>query len=240
MAFIHGKSAVIIHGVYPLSSYLNDASANQAVEVAEVTGFGASAKAYITGLKDGTISASGMFDGDANAVDEVLSASIGSDTLAPVTLGVNGVTIGSRVILLQAKTTSYDVSAPVGDVVAVSYEAQADGGVDGGISLASLASVSSSTNHASQDNAASSSNGGIAQLHVTVNTRSAACDFKVQHSADNSTWADLTTFTQVASGTASERKTVANSTTVNRYLRAVSTLTAGTGAVTYQISFARR
>jgi hypothetical protein len=241
MAFIHGKDSVVLHGVYPLTAYLNSASASQDVEVAETTAFGASAKTFVTGLRAGAVSASGMFDGDANATDEVLAASIGSDTLAPVTVGPNGVGIGSRVIILQAKTTSYEVSSPVGDVVAVTYAAQADGGVDGGISLASLASVSSSTNHASQDNSASSSNGGIAQLHVTANTRSAACDFKVQHSADNSTWADLTTFTQVASSsTTSERETVAAATTVNRYLRAVSTLTAGSGAVTYQISFARR
>jgi hypothetical protein len=241
MAFIHGKSSQVLHGAYNLGAFLNDASASADVEVAETTSFGSSAKTYLVGLRDGTVSASGMFDGAAGAVDEVLSASIGSDTLAPVTIGYNGTTLGNRVTILKAKTTSYEVSTPVGDVVAVSYSAQADGGLDQGVSLAALASVSATTTGSSHDNSASSANGGVAQLHVTVNTRDADATIKIQHSADDSTFADLATFTVVATTvTTSERVIVASGTTVNRYLRAVNTLSAGTGSITYQVSFARR
>jgi hypothetical protein len=182
-----------------------------------------------------------MFDGAANAVDEVLEASIGSDLLAPVTLAVSGTTLGNRVALLQAKTTSYEVSSPVGDVVSVSYDAQADGGIDYGVSLAALGAVVATTSGTAVDNAASSANGGLAQLHVTANSWNANATFKVQHSADNSTWADLATFTVVATTvTTSERVAVSAGTTVNRYLRAQVTLAAGTGSITYQTSFARR
>jgi hypothetical protein len=63
---------------------------------------------------------------------------------------------------------------------------------------------------------------------------------KVQHSADNSTWADLQAFTSVATTiVTAERIKVANGTTVNRYLRAVAT-PAGTGSFTYHINFARQ
>jgi len=243
MAFLHGKSTTVLHGVYDLSAFLNDATVSAQVETAETTTFGVAggSKTYITGLEDGTVSASGLFDGDANAVDVVLQATVGSDTLAPVTVAPSGTTLGERVKTLQAKTTSYEVSSPVGDVVSVSYDAQADGGVDHGVSLATLASISSSTNHTSVDNAASSTNGGVGQVHVTVNTRNSATTIKVQHSTDNSTWADLVTFSSVGSTTTtSERVTVANGTTVNRYLRAISTLSAGTGALTYHVSFSRR
>jgi hypothetical protein len=241
MAFIHGKSAQVLHGAHDLTSFLNEATASQEVETAETTVFGNSAKTYIVGLKDGTISASGMFDGSALGVDEVLAASIGSDTLAPVTVGYEGTTLGNRVSLLLGKTTSYEVSSPVGDVVSVSYDAQSDGGIDQGVSLAALASVGATTNGTGHDNSASSANGGVAQLHVTVNSWDASTTFKVQHSADNSTWADLATFTVVTTTvTTSERVIVASGTTVNRYLRAQATLAAGTGAITYQISFARR
>ncbi len=241
MAFIHGKSSQIIHGIYDLSTFLNDASASADVETAETTGFGSSAKSYIVGLRDGTLSASGMFDGAANAVDEVLTASIGSDTLSAVTVGYDGTTLGNRVTLLQAKTTSYEVSSPIGDVVSVSYNAQADGGLDQGVSLAALASVSATTTGTAHDNAASSTNGGMAQVHVTVNSRSSTSVIKIQHSADNSTFADLITFTTIGIGaTTSERSLVASGTTVNRYLRAVATLAAGTGSIKYQVSFARR
>jgi hypothetical protein len=182
-----------------------------------------------------------MFDGSASAVDAVLSSSIGSDSLAPVTFAVNGTSVGSRVAILQAKTTSYEVSAPVGDVVSVSYDAQADGGIDYGVSLVALGAVTATTNGTAVDNAVSSANGGMAQLHVTANSWSAGATFKVQHSADNSTWADLATFTVVATTvTTSERVAVAAGTTVNRYLRGQVTLASGTGSITYQISFARR
>ena len=241
MAFIHGKDSQVIHGIYDLSPYLNDASASADVETAETTAFGSSAKSYIVGLRDGTVSASGMFDGVAGAVDEVLTASIGSDTLSPVTIGYNGSTIGNRVTLLQAKTTSYEVSTPIGDVVSVSYSAQADGGLDNGVSLHALGADTTSVNNTAVDNTVSSANGGMAQVHVTVNSRSSTSVIKVQHSADNSTFADLVTFTTVGIGaTTSERSLVASGTTVNRYLRSSTTLSAGTGSITYQVSFARR
>lgn len=241
MAFIHGKSAVVLHGAYDLSPYLNDGSVAASVETAETTAFGSTAKSYITGLEDGTLSASGMFDGAAGAVDQILTASIGSDTNAPVSFFPALSTIGNRVALLQAKTTGYSVSSPVGDVVSVSYDAQADGGIEYGVSLAALASISATTSSTSVDNAASTANGGLAQLHVSVNTRSANATIKVQHSSDNSTWADLASFTVVGTAvTTSERVAVAAGTTVNRYLRAQNTLASGTGSITYQVSFARR
>lgn len=243
MAFIHGKSVSVLHGIYDLSAFLNEASTARQVDTAETTTFGASGggKTYITGLKDGTLSCSGLFDGSASAIDAVLTSSLGSDSLSPVIHAPEGFAVGSRVSVLQAKTTSYQVSSPVGDVVSVSYDAQADGGIDAGVSLCLLASVSATTNTSSHDNTASTANGGLAQLHVTANTRTVSTVFKVQHSADNSTWADLATFTTVATViTTSERVAVASGTTVNRYLRAQATLSAGTGSITYQISFSRR
>lgn len=240
MAFIHGKSAALIHGAYNLSSFLNDATVGQDVETAETTAFGASAKSYIVGLKDAALSASGMFDGDANAVDEVLAASIGSDTLSPVLLAPASNTAGNRCYILQAKTTSYEVSSPVGDVVSVSYDAQADGGADDGVILVAANARTATGNDTSVDNTTSTSNGGVAQLHVTANTMNNTTVFKVQHSSDNSTFVDLVTFTTVASTTkTSERSTVAAATTVNRYLR-VSTTCNGSGSITYTTAFARR
>jgi hypothetical protein len=47
----------------------------------------------------------------------------------------------------------------------------------------------------------------------------------VQHSADNSTWADLIAFTAVTAAPAAQRVAVSNTTTVDRYLRVI---TAGT------------
>lgn len=240
MAFLHGKSAQVLHNEFDLSGYFNEISTKRDVETAETTAFGSSAKSYIVGLKDGTISLSGMFDGSANAIDAEMTDVLGDNTGGVITISLTGVTtIGTRVTTATGKMTSYEVSSPVGDVVSANAEFQADAGITEAISLHALGAETATVNSASNDNAVSSADGGAANLHVTANTMNAGDVLKVQHSADNSTWADLVTFTTVPTVTkTAERKTVAAGTTVNRYLR--STLTAsGAGSITYHINFAR-
>ena len=241
MAFIHGKSAIVLHNDYNLSQYFNDASTSRSIETAETTAFGASAKSYIVGLQDGTISLSGMFDGAANAIDAEMTAIIGTNDGSIVTIAVGGsLAIGERVLSAGGELTSYEVTSPVGDVVSANAEIQVDGGIGNGISLHALSAETATGSGTSHDGTASSANGGVAQLHVTANTMNNNTTFKVQHSADNSTWADLATFTVVATTvTTAERVTVASGTTVNRYLRSNWTAS-GSGSVTFHINFARR
>ena len=242
MAFIHGKSAIVLQNEFNLSSYFNEVSASRSVETAETTNFGSGgAKTYITGLQDGTLSLSGMFDGAVGAIDEEMASVIGASANNVITVSVTGsLAIGTRVLSTGGKLTSYEVSAPVGDVVAANAEFQADGGISSAISLRDLSAATATTLSTSHDGAVSSANGGFATLHVTANTMNGNCVFKVQHSADNSTFADLVTFSTVATTVVTaERVSVATGTTVNRYLRA-SLTTAATGSVTYHINFARR
>lgn len=243
MPFVHGKNTAVIWKATDLSAYFSDSSTSRSVDVAETTTYGVSgsSKTYIVGHNDGTVSLSGLWDGAASAVDATLTATLGADGTHVATIAPAGLAIGSRVHMADVEQTSYEVSSPVADVVAISAELQATGGLDAGVSLHALASESTSTNSTSVDNAASSANGGVAHLHVTVNTRNGATTIKVQHSTDNSTWADLVTFASVStSTTTSERVVVAAGTTVNRYLRAQSTVGGTTGALTYTVSFARR
>lgn len=241
MAFIHGKSAFVLQNEFDLSSFFNDVSLNRSVETAETTSFGSSAKSYITGLIDGTISLSGMFDGSANAIDAEMTDVLGSNDGAVISISVQGITtIGTRMISATGKLTSYEVTAPVGDVVSANAEFQADDGVGNAVSLSALAAITTTTTTTSVDNGASSANGGFATLHVTANTMNAATVCKVQHSSDNSTFVDLQVFTSVPTATVTaERIKVANGTTVNRYLRTVAT-PAGAGSFTYHINFARQ
>lgn len=64
---------------------------------------------------------------------------------------------------------------------------------------------------------------------------------KVQHSADNNTFADLVTMTAITAAPAAEQKTVAAGTTVNRYLAASWSFTGGGGAhsATFMVGFSR-
>jgi len=239
MAFKHGKNTGVLVDDANLSPYFNEASASQDVETAETTTFGSSAKSYIIGLKDGTMSMSGMFDGAADAVDDQLATTLGAEAAGYTTVAPEGLTIGNASYSCQARKTSYEVSSPVGDVVSTSLSVQADGGIDRGVLLGAATAVTTTGEGASQDNAASSADGGAAYLHVTANTRDGSSTFKVQHSSDNTTWADLATFTAVsATSTASEKVSVTG--TVNRYLRASHAPGGSSGSVTYTMAFARK
>ena len=247
--FIHGKGTNVFLNQFDMSAYFNSASVARSVETSDTTAFGASNKAYIVGMGDGTLQLDGMWSADATVgSDEVLAGILGSATTPIVTYAYAAGTIGNRCVVAKAHSTSFDISSPVGDVVSasVSFQASTDAttnftkSVSSGVMLTANASIAfgSLGALASVDNAASSASGGVANLHVTVNTiTGASTTIKVQHSADNSTWADLITFTAVtASNTTSQQSAVSG--TVNRYLRA--TASGGTaGAITYNIGFAR-
>ena len=242
MAFIHGKSAGVLYGAYDLSAFFNEASMSQSVETAETTTFGSGAKSYITGLKDGTFSLSGMFDGVAAGIDEVISASVGDSANVPITIiPQQAATMVVCDVSFSGETleTSYEVSSPVGDVVSANMEGQITGGMDRGIILAPKTVVSATATGTSVDQTASTTNGGVGYLHVTANTRNGAITVKVQHSSDNSTFADLITFTSVSSTTiVSER--IAVTGTVNRYVRASYTVAGSSGSATTTVAFSRK
>lgn len=239
MPFRHGKAAKVLINQFDVSSYLNDGSVSQSIETGETTNYGSGGvKTYVVGLTDSTLSLSGLWDGAASAIDEIVQAQLGTDPEV-VTFAPEGLTAGRRLITCTPIATSYEVSSPVADVVSISFEAQSSDRLDRGISLSDLTSISATGNGTSQDNTVSTSNGGVGTLHVPVNTRNGATTFLVQHSADNSTWATLVTFTSVGSTTVTSER-VAVTGTVNRYLRVQYTVAGTTGALTFHASFARR
>jgi len=90
------------------------------------------------------------------------------------------------------------------------------------------------------DTSASTANGGAAYLWCTAFTGT-DLTVTVEHSADNAAWATLATFTQLASDTEdAERQIVAAGTTVNRYLRAEWSTSAGFTSATFTVAFGRR
>jgi RNase P/RNase MRP subunit POP5 len=240
MSFRHGKNTAVLVGEYDISAYLNEVSSSMSIETADTSTFGTNAKTYITGQNDGTISTSGLFDGAADAIADIFENIIDNDLTSAITIAPDGgLVVGGKASLAAAKQTSYEISAPVSDVVSLSAEFQVTAGLRQGVLLAANTSHTTSTNVASVDGAASSALGATANLHVTANTRTDTTVIKVQHSADNSTWADLITFTTVATGTITSEIATASGT-VNRYLRATTTIATGTGSITYTLSLSRR
>jgi len=243
--FRHGKNTIVLFNAFNLTEYFNSVSTSAMAEAVETTTFGSANKTYAIGMKDGTVSLEGLWAGDATGVDEVLAAAVTSDTKNIITVGTEGATLGRRAKLVNTDETSYEISGAVADMVTISAEAQASGtvgGFDGGVLLAANQTVTATVANTGVDNAAASTNGGVAHLHVTTNTRNGAITVKVQHSSNNSTWADLLTFTATTSATTtSERIEVAAGTSVNRYLRAnVSGFAGSSGSATITVGFARR
>ena len=121
MAFVHGKSAYFKVNSTDLSGYCEEVSLPRSIETAETTTFGKSAKTYITGLTDATISASGKWDSTA---DGVIAPLLGSSSLVTWEVGPAGSGTGAVKYSGSAIITSYEVSAPVGDAITFSLELQ--------------------------------------------------------------------------------------------------------------------
>jgi len=240
--FRHGKNVKVFVDEFDFSSYFNDVSASTMVETAETSTFGSSAKEYIPGLKDGTVSLSGLFEGTADTgTDDYFATILGAATKQKVIVATEGHANGSRAVMLESDATSYEVSGAIADVVQASAEFQSSEGVEHGVILSSGAAVSATGNGTSVDNGASSANGGVAYLSVPVNTRNGNITVKVQQSADNSTFTDLVTFTAVTSAQkTSARIEVADGTSVARYLRVNYTVAGSTGSATPIVAFSRR
>jgi hypothetical protein len=134
MAFVHGKSAVFkldnaAGSLVDYSAYLEEVSMPRSVETAETTTFGSSAKSYITGLSDATISISGKFD---SAADATLVAVLGQAATLSFEYGPAGSTAGLIKYSGECIMTSYEIGATVGDAVTASVELQVTGTITRG------------------------------------------------------------------------------------------------------------
>lgn len=240
--FRHGKNVNIFIDEFDFSTYFNDVSASTSVDTAETSAFGTSAKTYVVGHRDGTVSLSGMFESTTSVgTDQFFANALNSATKIKLIVAPEGHSNGAGAIMLQADDTSYEISSAIADIVQASAEFQSTDAVEHGKILSSGSTVTATGNGTSVDNGTSTANGGAGFLSVPVNTRNGNITVKIQHSADNSTFADLITFTVVSSTSkTSQRVEVASGTTINRYLRVNYTVAGSTGSATPVVAFTRR
>jgi hypothetical protein len=235
---VSGQNAKLYVAQFDVTADFRDLEWERSVEPIDVTTFGALSYARIPGLKDGTLSASGYWSGDVDEVDERLAA-VYAVTGKLVSAYMNGDNVGSPGVLTGSIASSYSIGAQVGGAVAVGLEFTAGSSVPvlSAVSLHAMGPETGTANIASVDNAAASTNGYTANLHVSAIAGAApSVVVKIQHSTDNSTWVDLVSFTAATAKT-SEQKT--GTGTVNRYVRAVHTFGGTTTSITYALSFAR-
>jgi predicted secreted protein len=107
-----------------ISDTLTSVDFPETIDTAETTAFGSTSKSYIVGLRDATISVSGLWDA---TIDGYI---IGTEPATRTFIfGPAGSTSGYVKYTGECILTNYSVSNPVGDVVTYSIDLQCTGGV---------------------------------------------------------------------------------------------------------------
>ena len=131
MAFVHGKDSVFKldnsgGALTDISTYVNSVDFPETADVAETTTLGDGSKSYIVGLKDATLSISGLWD---STLDGRLGAVVGQSATLSFEYSPEGTTGGNVKYTGECILTSYSQSSPVGDVVGFSADMQVSGDV---------------------------------------------------------------------------------------------------------------
>ena len=126
MAFVHGKDSVFKldnsgGSLTDISAYVNNVDFPETADVAETTVLGKDNKTYIVGLKDATISLSGLWDSTADAI---FGAVLGQSATLSFEYSPEGTGSGAVKYTGETILTNYAISSPVGDVVAYSADLQ--------------------------------------------------------------------------------------------------------------------
>ena len=134
MAFVHGKDSVFKldnsgGSLTDISTYVNSVDFPETADVAETTTLGDGSKSYIVGLKDATISISGLWD---STLDGILGAVVGQTATLSFEYSPEGTASSKIKYTGECIVTSYSQSSPVGDVVGFSADMQVSGDVTRG------------------------------------------------------------------------------------------------------------
>lgn len=194
-----------------------------------------SAMARIPGLRDGRMEWVSFFNPTLAATHDKLAALPTADVMCTY---ARGASVGNPAACLIAKQINYDGTRGNDGALTFAVSAQANGyGLEWGLQLtAGLRTDTAATLGASIDTAASAAFGAQAYLQLTAFTGTDVT-VKVQDSADNTTFADVTglTFTQVTAAPATQRLATSNTATIRRYLRAVTVTTGGFTSATFSV-----
>jgi hypothetical protein len=239
MAFLPSYNSRVLLGALNLSCQARDVSLSHEIDTHDVTTLCDTSRVYIPGKSQASFSASGPLDtlGAAGNPFAIFAAWTAAEW--PITYAPRGLTTGYEALMVSGVNTSFAPKSGVGDPTDYSVSAIANG-FDYGVMLEDgLTAITIDGNGTARDNAAATSNGGVAHLHVSAFSGLTNNIVTIEHSVDGSTsWSTLVTFATYT-GVTSERVEVAAGTTVRRYLRVVDNVT-GTGSTTRSVAFARR
>lgn len=182
---------------------------------------------FLPGPKDAGLSVEGAFDydaTDADGVNDILKTAYDAQSNLVTTAANATMAAGGIAIMCNGPITNYSVETPLNQLVMANFEVRNSGGIYYGSWIDTKMDADTETkNSASLDNGAETTNGGLFQAHLILESDSDASSggtsIILQHSTDDAAWADLVA-TQAFSGTFDGLHSVVSSIkTVHRYLR---------------------
>lgn len=196
----------------------------------DVTGINQSAYQRIGGVRDGRIEWTSHWNPDTVGVTFTEHTALAGLPTTDVNLMYfRGTTLGDPAAAMVAKQINYDPTRADDGKMTFKVQAQANGyGLEWGRNLtAGIRTDTAATLGTSIDTAASADFGGQAYLQIFAFSGTDVT-MKIQDSADNSSFADVTSFafTQATTGRQGQRISISNTSTIRRYVR-VSTVTTG-------------
>lgn len=223
-----------LHG-YDVSGDLGSVSVSGGPAALTVTGIDKSAYERIGGLRTGGMSWQAWFNPTSDRAHDRLGNLPTTDVHCTY---FRGTALGNAAACQVSKQINYDGNRADSGEFTFQVEAQCNGfGVEWGRSLtAGIRTDTTATNGSSIDTTASASFGAQAYLQAFALTGTDVT-VKIQDSADNSSFADVTglTFTQLTAGRTAERLATANTATIRRYIRAVTVTTGGFSSLAFAV-----
>ncbi len=225
-----GRFTQIYFAGYDLTGRSNQVDAIAEYGELDLAAFGDGSENSGPGVPRGEANITTFLDPVANQSHDALKSPGGyTDKVFMALFGNNAApTIGDGAFALLCKEFAYTTPITVKNAVIANAKFLGAGQKPdvNGIVQANT-TITATTNFTSVDNAASSANGASGYLEVLTPTSTDTYVVKLQDAPDNSTWADLITFTLNGTVRGSER--IAVTGTVDRYVRAVATRTGSAG-----------
>lgn len=215
MSFNHSIASKIYLGGYDLTNYLQGFSVQGQMATAETSTLGDTFQQFLSGLKNGTATLNGLYDGADGGDVDAINAAFGSTNKVAM-IFPQGDTLGRDGVGLYGFVNTVSIDGDTGSAMMISADLQSNNGFGIGVSLHALSAATGAGNGASVDNGAATTGGGESLLLVTAFSGTDAT-IVTADSADDSSFATIATHTQVTTARVTDRQTVSGA--VRRYLR---------------------
>jgi len=239
MAFVHGVSTKFYYNNIDMTPYIEDVTADFEREIADVKPMDSTWVERLAGLRTVTVSLGGVYDATASTIEPQIWDAFGDGENHVFALCPTGDSIGNYCYAGTSKANSASINSSSTDAVKYPVGAIGSTNADRALILHNLTEETDDGSSASQDNGSATALGGTGYLLTTAIEGGETNDVIIEHSANDSDWSTLITFTQV-SAAGDEVIELGSTADVYRYVRATWNLSEGEGSdSTFFVAFRR-